>query len=85
MNELEKLRLEINDIDKQIAILFNERMNIVKKINTYKKNNNIDVLDTKREEYLLQENLKHVDKEYQDLYLELEKKILSLSKEYQNK
>ncbi|MBO4667381.1 MAG: chorismate mutase [Bacilli bacterium] len=85
MTRLEELRKEIDEIDKQISILFNERMNIVKKINIYKKNNNIDVLDTKREEYLLQENLKHVDKEYQDLYLELEKKILSLSKEYQNK
>ena len=85
MTKLETLRKEIDEIDKKIALLFNERMKVIKEIKEYKKENNLSTLDKTREEYLLNENLQYIDKEYQALYQELEKKILSLSKEYQNK
>ena len=85
MNELETLRKQIEEIDKKIALLFNERMKVVEKIKKYKKDNKLPTLDKEREEYLLNVNLSNIDKEYQELYQELEKKLLDLSKEYQNK
>ena len=83
MNKLERYRLEINEIDKELARLFNERMHIVKKIKAYKKENNLQIYDKDRENYLIEENLKYVDKEYQDLFRKVEVNFLDLSKEYQ--
>ena len=85
MNELDKLRLDIDEIDKELAILFNKRMMIVEKIKQYKKENNIAILDKAREEYLIKQNLKYINEEYQDLFIKVEKYYLDLSKEYQTK
>ncbi|GEM_PF-927208 len=45
---LEKLRIEIDDVDEHIVELLAKRVEIVKKIGEYKKNNDIAVLDEER-------------------------------------
>lgn len=85
MNELEKLRKEIDEIDEKIAILFNERMKIVQKIKDYKKENNLPIQDKNREESLIKQNLAYINKEYQDLYIKLEQEFFKLSKDFQAK
>ena len=85
MNELNELRTKIDEIDKEIAKLFNERMNVVKEIKSYKKENNLPIQDPKREESLIQQNLIYIDKAYQDLYIKLEQNFFKLSKEFQTR
>ena len=85
MNDLQTLRKQIDEIDKEMAILFNKRMKVVEKIKAYKKANNLEIFDKEREDNLIKQNILHIDKEYQDLYKEVETTFLKLSKEYQAK
>ena len=47
--ELNELRKQIDKVDKQMAKLFEERMDIVKQIGNYKKEHNLPILDKERE------------------------------------
>ena len=57
MDELTKYRNEIDEIDKQITELFERRMDISKKIARCKKEQEIWILNAKREEEVIQKNL----------------------------
>ena len=46
MTDLEKARLEINDIDKQMAQLFEKRMSAVRLVAEYKRLNGVRVTDS---------------------------------------
>ena len=50
MNDLNEARIKLNDIDDKMKSLFIERMNIVKDIAIYKKENDLPIFDAKREE-----------------------------------
>ena len=85
MKDLNELRKEIDAIDKDIALLYNKRMEIISKIKEIKKENNLKTLDNERENNLINNNVKYINDEYKEYYIELEKYILKLSKDYQNK
>lgn len=51
--ELDKARIEINNIDKEIVKLLERRFNIVNEIGSYKKEHNLPVYDEKREEQVI--------------------------------
>ncbi len=50
MKTLIDLRKEIDEIDDHILDLIAKRQEVVKKIGTYKKNNNLPIVDNKREQ-----------------------------------
>ena len=52
MNMLEELRTQIDQLDKEIIEKIAERQNIVEKVSAFKLENNIQVFDAKREDYL---------------------------------
>ena len=84
MNELEKLRVEIDDIDTKICKLFEKRMEVAKAIGQYKKENGLEVLDSKREDIVLEKASKRIkNKNLEKYYLELVKELMELSKKYQ--
>ena len=84
MNNLEQARLVINEVDKELVELFKKRMAASKIIALYKKENNIAVLDKKREESLIEKNLKLLNyKELEKYYLIFLEGILNASKDYQ--
>lgn len=84
MNNLEQARLVINEVDNELVELFKKRMAASKIIALYKKENNIAVLDKKREEALIEKNLKLLnDKELEKYYLIFLEGILNASKDYQ--
>ena len=60
MDELKKYRDEIDNIDKQITELFEKRMDISKEIAKCKKENNIGILNAKREEEVIQKNISYL-------------------------
>ena len=60
MRNLSKARDEIDNIDTQIIKLFEQRMDIVKDVANYKIENNLPVLDSSRENIMLEKNLKKI-------------------------
>ena len=67
MNELELLRKQIDEIDDEICKLFEKRMKVAKSIGDFKKENNMNVLDSSREEKVLENQLEG--------YIEYKKKV----------
>ena len=57
MTELEKARKIINDVDKQMAELFEKRMDAARIVAEYKKQNGLKIDDFAREEQLIARNL----------------------------
>lgn len=85
MNELVKYRTKIEEIDKEMAELFEQRMNIAKKIALYKKANKLPLVDADREKALINKNLAYLTDEQLHLpYTAFLKKIMNISKDYQN-
>lgn len=84
MNNLEKARSIIDQIDGMMIQLFKDRMEAVKIILEYKKANNLPVFDEKRELELLNKNIEKLDnKELEDYYKIFFSGILNSSKKYQ--
>lgn len=84
MKDLSKARDEIDNIDTQIIKLFEQRMDIVKDIANYKIENNLPVLDSSRENMMLEKNLKKItNEEYKKYYFSVLKGFLEASKEMQ--
>ncbi|WP_300382303.1 chorismate mutase [Clostridium sp.] len=84
MNNLEQYRKEIDLIDKELITLFERRMDVVKKVGNYKKENNLEILNSKREEEIIEKNINNlVNKDYKDIGREFFENIMKLSRELQ--
>lgn len=85
MTELEKCRVEIDEIDRKIIELYEKRMNIVKKVTQYKIENSIPVLDSNRESKMLEKNLNLINElEFKKYYPSVLNGFLKASKDMQN-
>ncbi len=86
MNKLETAREIINSCDKEMIELFKKRMAASKMVAEYKKENNLPILDSKREEIIINKNIDLLNnKELENYYLEFFKSLLKVSKDYQSK
>ena len=84
MTKLELCRNEIDSIDEEIIKLYEKRMEIVKEVINYKLDNNIEILDTSREEKMLNKNLVKIsNEEYKKYYKDVLTGFLKASKEMQ--
>ena len=83
MSELDKLRLEINNIDNNIMDLLSQRMEVSIKVGEYKRKNNMKVYDATREKKLIERliNYNNLDEEF---IKELWNTIMKYSKGIQN-
>ena len=83
MSELDKLRLEINNIDNNIMDLLYQRMEVSIKVGEYKRKNNMKVYDATREKKLIERliNYNNLDEEF---IKELWNTIMKYSKGIQN-
>lgn len=85
MDELKKYRDEIDEIDKQITELFEQRMNVSKEIAKFKKQQDIGILSAKREEEVIQKNLSYLkNKDYRFVLEGFFRNLMNLSKLIQN-
>ncbi|WAW14785.1 chorismate mutase [Peptostreptococcus equinus] len=74
-------REKISDIDKEICNLLEKRFYICKKIGDYKKENNIDILDSKRELEVRNKISTYIkNEEYEDLIIDIFQDIMDKSK-----
>ena len=86
MADIYDLRNKINDIDKNMAKLFEERMQIIKEVALYKKSNSMPVLDNNREDEIVNKNSKLIsDDSIKSYYVNFIKDTMKISKKYQEK
>lgn len=86
MSELSDARVMIEEIDKEMADLFEKRMKCSKSIAAYKSSNGIPILDTGREKELLERNEKYIDNtEVRPYYRQFMQSVMDISKLYQHK
>ena len=86
MTELEKARKIINETDKQMARLFEKRMDAAKMVVAYKKEHGLPVDDFAREEELISRNTSLIEsEEYRSYYVNFLKDTIGLSKKLQHR
>lgn len=84
IKDIKESRQEINKIDREMAKLFEKRMLVSKDISEYKQAHGLPVKDTKREDYILKENiawLNHSD--FQGYYADFLRQTMRISRNYQ--
>lgn len=85
MAQIEELRKIINEIDKEMAKLFEKRMKTVKKIAEFKIETGRPVFDGAREKEVIEKNSKHItDGEIQPFYRLFIESNMDISKKYQS-
>lgn len=85
-NSIESMRLQIDAIDQDMAILFEKRMNLAKYIGIYKVKNGLAIADEERENDLIKKNTTYIsDKTVKKYYQKFIANMIKLSKEYQIK
>ena len=86
MTELEKARKEISEIDKDMALLFEKRMQAARLVAEYKRENGLRVDDFAREEQVIsRSNVYITDESLREYYIDFIKNNIELSKKYQHK
>ena len=82
----QEARKAISDIDKDIAVLFEKRMEAAVKVAEYKKINGLPIEDLERENHLIDTNSALINNdEIRSYYVNFLKNTMKLSKDYQYK
>lgn len=85
MKDLDTLRVEIDAIDKDITRLFEQRMNVAKEIGEYKKAHDLPVLNSSREQVVIEKNIARLENEDLGPYLnDFYTQLMRVSREYQS-
>lgn len=85
MSLLDDARKRINEVDREMVELFEKRMQAVEDVIRYKQEHNLPVLDTSREQYVIDHNAEYIQKEeYKESYIEFMKDMMAVSRKYQS-
>ena len=86
MNELEASRLTIQQCDKEIAELFEKRMEAARGVLNYKMQNGLPIYDPEQEARVIEHNSVYVkDPVIKEYYIPFLKNVMDLSKAYQTR
>lgn len=86
MNQLERAREAINDIDKQLAGLFEQRMGAVEDVIAYKKANGLEILDAGREKEVVRRGVSLLERqELAPYYADFMAGLMAISRRYQSR
>ena len=86
MSALNEYRNQIDEIDSKLVKLFEERMNVVKKVVEFKIQNNLPIYNGNREIEVIEKNIAKLDnKEYEDYVRRYFQELMEISRELQNK
>ena len=84
MNKLLVARNEIDAIDKELANLYEKRMQAVVKVAQYKKENGMPIFDESREKAVIEKNTAYLsDDSLKSGYVKVLNKLMEVSKDYQ--
>ena len=78
-----KIRKEIDDVDKQLYILLQKRMELVNEVAQYKESNKSCIRDVHREKQVLDRIGEYVSPEYVSWVKDIYKNIMGVSRNYQ--
>ncbi|WEV45421.1 chorismate mutase [Streptococcaceae bacterium ESL0687] len=82
---LDEIRIQIDGIDFEITKLLEERMKLVEQVINYKMENNMQILDSSREDLVLEKVASRVDDEkYSATIVESFKDIMKNSRDFQS-
>ena len=82
MDQLEDIRKRIDEVDAQIAPLFERRMELVREITAFKSTHGLSTADPAREAEILRRGAARVqDRDIREYYVSLQKEVLSLSRD----
>lgn len=86
MSNLDDARKKINEIDVQIASLFEKRMDAARTVANYKREHGLKVEDPAREKALLEKNCALIkNEEYKPYYINFQTAVMNISKSYQHR
>ncbi|MBE6063753.1 MAG: prephenate dehydratase [Clostridium butyricum] len=86
MSELDGYRKKIDEIDRKITRLFEERMDTVIKVGEYKKKNNLPVLNKDREKQVIEKNIGYLNnKDYSEELVVFFNNLMNIAKELEHK
>ena len=86
MNELENARQIINEVDTEMAKLFEKRMRAAEMVAHYKKENGLPILDSAREDEIISKGAKRIeDSALREYYVNFLKDTMKVSKQYQSR
>ncbi len=86
MSDLTKARQEINEIDKEMAKLFERRMKAAEQIAAHKKSVGMPIFDEKREREVIARNCEYVfDPVIREYYTNYISETMKISRAYQNR
>lgn len=86
MKNLDEIRKEINQIDLEMAKLFEERMKCSLEVAEYKKANALPIYDLRRETEVINKNVQNIlDNDIRDYYVMFLQHTMDLSKAYQSR
>lgn len=83
--DLNKIRDQIDSIDDQLIELFEKRMNLASDVAKYKMENNMQILNSKREREIINRISKNIAPQYSVYSKILYKTLFDLSRSYQSK
>ena len=86
MSDLDKARQEIDRIDREMALLFESRLNAAEIIARYKTENGLPVFDPHRESVLIEKNSAMLNNTvYTSYYVSFLQAVMDISKRYQSR
>ena len=86
MNLLEEARIEINAVDKELALLFEKRMRASEKVATYKREHGLPILDAAREAAVIERGASLIkDDTLREYYVQFLKNTMQISRAYQSR
>ena len=86
MNDLERARKIINEVDAEMARLFEKRMEAARLVAEYKKQNGLSILDEGREAEVIRKNSEYIqDKTICEYYVTFLKEEMKISSAYQSR
>ena len=84
MASINDARSKINEIDKEMAELFVKRMEAVREVADYKRENGMPIFDAAREDELIRRNAELVGADMREYYVDFLKNNMAVSKRYQS-
>lgn len=86
MSKLDTARQIINEVDDEMARLFEKRMEAAKLVADYKKEHGLPILDAKREEEIIKKNSEKIENdEVREYYVNFLRDTMSVSRNYQRR
>lgn len=86
MDKLLKARETISEVDKEIARLFEKRMEAVSLVAEYKKERGLPIFDSSREDEVIKTNLENIEDDLiKEFYIPFIKNTMNISKRFQHR